>query len=295
MLSGAGDVGVVLDIVMDILRRIVDGHAPELAVCSSLLSPLHASVSAYVVADPLARSARVTLAPPDLGRLAIEALRSGLAPFVPALLKRVTRDPRPVAATCAALATTPGGLGGATLLRERLGCRAVAEVPLHEVEPDRSSGPRPLVRLVAVAGTSGFDERDLALLDHLRGPLSLLVGLQGSSHGADPPGTDTGSPAHEVPLTPPTSAASAVGQDQVLTTREAQVLALVAEGLLARTVASRLEVSPRTVHKHLGNAYQKLGVHDRLLAVRQAQVRGLIPGGQVDPVPADGRSMVLRW
>ncbi len=62
-----------------------------------------------------------------------------------------------------------------------------------------------------------------------------------------------------------------------LTVRESQVLRLLSEGLLARSIAQRLDVSERTVHKHLGNLYRKLDAHDRLLAVRRAESLGLIP------------------
>ena len=55
-----------------------------------------------------------------------------------------------------------------------------------------------------------------------------------------------------------------------------ETLALLAEGLLATSIASRLRLSPRTVHKHLGNIYRKLGVHDRLVAVSLARLHGLV-------------------
>ena len=61
-----------------------------------------------------------------------------------------------------------------------------------------------------------------------------------------------------------------------LTARELEVLELLAQGLLATSIASRLSLSPRTVHKHLGNIYDKLGVHDRLVAVSLARGRGLV-------------------
>lgn len=64
---------------------------------------------------------------------------------------------------------------------------------------------------------------------------------------------------------------------QRLTDRESQVLLLLSEGLLARSIAQRLDVSERTVHKHLGNLYRKLDAHDRLLAVRRGESLGLIP------------------
>ncbi|NGO48994.1 helix-turn-helix transcriptional regulator [Streptomyces sp. YC419] len=52
---------------------------------------------------------------------------------------------------------------------------------------------------------------------------------------------------------------------------------MLSEGLLAQSIASRLSVSPRTVHKHLGSLYRKLNAHDRLVAVNRAQAIGLLP------------------
>lgn len=62
-----------------------------------------------------------------------------------------------------------------------------------------------------------------------------------------------------------------------MTDRELEVLRLLAEGRLATSIAIRLSLSPRTVHKHLGNIYRKLGVHDRLVAVSLARIKGLLP------------------
>lgn len=75
--------------------------------------------------------------------------------------------------------------------------------------------------------------------------------------------------------------------DFSMTGRELQVLALLADGLLATSIASRLSLSPRTVHKHLGNIYRKLGVHDRLVAVGIARARGLL-----GPAPMTGPAMI---
>jgi LuxR family transcriptional regulator, maltose regulon positive regulatory protein len=61
-----------------------------------------------------------------------------------------------------------------------------------------------------------------------------------------------------------------------LTTREAEVLALVAEGLSNRAIAERLVVSEHTVHRHLANIYQGLGVSSRAQAVAVAVDRGLL-------------------
>jgi RNA polymerase sigma factor (sigma-70 family) len=53
-----------------------------------------------------------------------------------------------------------------------------------------------------------------------------------------------------------------------LTSREREVLDLVADGLTNGEVAQRLWISPGTVRRHLENAYAKLSVRTRTGAVR---------------------------
>jgi DNA-binding CsgD family transcriptional regulator len=48
-----------------------------------------------------------------------------------------------------------------------------------------------------------------------------------------------------------------------LTAREAEVLALVAEGLTNKEIAGRLRLSPRTVEKHLEALLRKTGTRSR--------------------------------
>lgn len=67
------------------------------------------------------------------------------------------------------------------------------------------------------------------------------------------------------------------GDGPTLTGREAAVLQLLTDGLTAQSIAFRLGISPRTVHKHLEHLYAKLGVRDRLQAVVVAQRLGLLP------------------
>ena len=59
----------------------------------------------------------------------------------------------------------------------------------------------------------------------------------------------------------------AAAAPEALTTREQDVLELVARGLTSRAVAHRFEISERTVHKHLERIYRKTGCRDRLSAV----------------------------
>ena len=51
-----------------------------------------------------------------------------------------------------------------------------------------------------------------------------------------------------------------------LTSRERQILALVAEGLNNKTIASRLGIAEKTVKSHLTNAFAAIGVSDRTQA-----------------------------
>lgn len=73
-------------------------------------------------------------------------------------------------------------------------------------------------------------------------------------------------------------AQSRVGADapEGLTTREVEVLALVAEGLTDAEVAEQLVVSIRTVHAHLRSIYRKLDVRTRSAATRYAVQHDLV-------------------
>jgi DNA-binding CsgD family transcriptional regulator/Tfp pilus assembly protein PilF len=62
----------------------------------------------------------------------------------------------------------------------------------------------------------------------------------------------------------------------LLSDREIEVLRLVADGLTDGQVALKLHISPRTVGRHLGSIYKKLGVPSRAAAARKAVERGLI-------------------
>jgi DNA-binding CsgD family transcriptional regulator len=66
------------------------------------------------------------------------------------------------------------------------------------------------------------------------------------------------------------------GASTPLTQRETAIMALLADGLTSESIARRLGISPRTVHKHLEHVYRKLEVNDRLIAVRRAQTLGIV-------------------
>jgi DNA-binding NarL/FixJ family response regulator len=69
------------------------------------------------------------------------------------------------------------------------------------------------------------------------------------------------------------------GEPANLSAREVEVLEHAARGFTVGQIARRLELSPRTVETHLGNAYRKLGVGNRVQALARASELGLIQIG----------------
>jgi DNA-binding NarL/FixJ family response regulator len=64
--------------------------------------------------------------------------------------------------------------------------------------------------------------------------------------------------------------------EEPLTPREIEVLALLAEGLPNKAIASRLDISDQTVKFHVASIYGKLGAANRTDAVRRAVRQGLV-------------------
>jgi len=62
-----------------------------------------------------------------------------------------------------------------------------------------------------------------------------------------------------------------------LSSREREVLGLVAEGLPNKLIARRLEISEKTVKAHLTSVFQRIGVSDRTQAALWAQRHGIGP------------------
>ena len=61
-----------------------------------------------------------------------------------------------------------------------------------------------------------------------------------------------------------------------LTRREIDVLKLLAEGLFNKEIASRLNISERTVKNHVSNIFKKISVSDRTQAAVFAIKNNLI-------------------
>jgi LuxR family maltose regulon positive regulatory protein len=76
---------------------------------------------------------------------------------------------------------------------------------------------------------------------------------------------------------PSRAVAAAISLAEPLSSRELEVLDLIAAGLTNQQIAARLYVSLHTVKSHARNIYAKLGVSSRTQAVARGRVLGLLP------------------
>ena len=98
----------------------------------------------------------------------------------------------------------------------------------------------------------------------------------GASSG---PGTGTGPGAGsgQIPGLAPDQAGRTGAPPDGLTSREAEVLTLLASGLSNTEIAQRLFLSNATVKTHINRIFAKTGARDRAQAVRYAYQHGLAP------------------
>ncbi|MCK0114154.1 LuxR C-terminal-related transcriptional regulator [Ornithinimicrobium sp. F0845] len=141
------------------------------------------------------------------------------------------------------------------------GIDQIATLPVH-------AGADAVLFVVGRAGPD-FTDDDLALLRAVQpvvAGLGLLLRFPLSEPSAEPAGA--------VP--------TGDGTGPSLTEREVEVLELLSHGYKAAVIARKAGCSTRTVHRHLGHIYDKLGVSDRLSAVNQAHQLGVIAYDTVD-------------
>lgn len=119
------------------------------------------------------------------------------------------------------------------------------------------------------AGASGFLGKDV-------GPEELLRSIRAVAAGdalLSPTATRALIARY---LARPESRLSAAESLEVLTAREREVVAMVAEGLSNEEIADRMYVSPLTVRTHVQRAMSKLGVQNRAQLVVLAFQSGLV-------------------
>ncbi|MFF2556435.1 response regulator [Nocardia sp. NPDC058058] len=119
------------------------------------------------------------------------------------------------------------------------------------------------------AGASGFLGKDV-------GPEELLRSIRAVAAGdalLSPTATRTLIARY---LARPESRVSAAESLEVLTAREREVVAMVAEGLSNEEIAEKMYVSPLTVRTHVQRAMSKVGVQNRAQLVVIAFQSGLV-------------------
>jgi DNA-binding CsgD family transcriptional regulator len=172
------------------------------------------------------------------------------------------QDPFPARPQGVARRVAPVGV--ACRFSDILSLRQFRRLDLH-AEICRPLGINHVMKLFFEVGETGagyivldsqrhaFSDRDRAVLDVLAPHLALI--RRRCRILADP--------------SLETSAATAP-----LSSRERQVLRLVASGMTNREIAGCLFIAPGTVRKHLDNIYEKLGVRSRAQAVAVTAVHG---------------------
>ncbi len=237
----------VLQLVSRLLEEADDGRSPQQLLCLGVAKSLDAPAAAYVRLERDTQVCTLTCWPHSVDVLRLKTAIRRMPAALSVLFARIVQERRPSCVSADADAKTWPGSAADVALREILGCRDVAQIPL------RVSATQ--LRMLALAREETFSPGEM---DFLRVAQRPLVAIDRMLNAAD---------SHEPELP----------SRLTLTQRELEVLQLLADGLLAQTIAARLSVSTRTVHKHLGSVYRKLDAHDRLLAVRRARAIGLLP------------------
>ena len=126
--------------------------------------------------------------------------------------------------------------------------------------------------------TKDADRTDIARALHAAaGGLTVLdPRVQATLLAATATSTATAAPpAPAVPAEPTGTAAPAAALPDGLTSREAEILALIAQGLNNPEIAARLVLSSHTVKTHINRIFAKTGSRDRAAAIGYARLHHL--------------------
>ena len=157
------------------------------------------------------------------------------------------------------------------LSRERFHCLGVysefyRQVPVeHQIAVGLPPADGRIIGIALNRGRGDFSEDDRDLLAVLRAPLVRATSRARSRHRAREALTEPGD-----------------SRLAGLTSRELQLLELVAMGRTNTAIARTLEISPRTVAHHLDNIYRKLDVSGRAAAVYRAVTEGMVTSRNSD-------------
>lgn len=239
----AGDYHRVLDLVAEALRCVGPGF-PDATTTGFLRDAFQTDFAGVGQIDFLGTASRPWAGSPDPLPWSPDGFHEYAVSHPLALTYRHTGEPVPLRLSDVTSArTAPPAPGGTSMSR-------LLTIPLAVT-------PGQLCAVALLRGGRDFTTRDLQMAYQLQPVLSGIYALR-DRQAKQSPGhahQDTGIR---------------------LTMRELAVLNLMADGLIAAAVARRLNISPRTVNKHIEHIYKKLGTHDRATTALRAGTLGLL-------------------
>ncbi len=149
-----------------------------------------------------------------------------------------------------------------------------ADIPRLALGPDVAANP-PAVVILGDALPRGWALRAVragarAVLPRTASADAIVAAIEAAAAGL------VVLPADALVGAPQATAAGGTVAPTALTAREAQILALLAEGLVNKEIAARLGISRHTVKTHLAALFHKLGVTTRAEAVAAGARAGVI-------------------
>ena len=130
------------------------------------------------------------------------------------------------------------------------------------------------MRRIAIVAAS--EELRAALAAALRANPAFEVVTVAATEGDADVAADVVLVARERDDAPPRATRRDTAHGAVLSNREREILALLADGLGNKQIAARLGISPNTVKTHLEMLFDKLGVSSRAEAVATGMRHGLL-------------------
>ncbi len=191
--------------------------------------------------------------------------------FVDALAMALRARDHDVAATCSDLQALPGVLRQARPDLCVMGVQYDGRVRLETLETMRASVPG-----ISVLVLTGWATEDVWRLYESR-TVDALVSKSVDIRRVDLAVRRAVAGEHFVEgFARPVPAVSGQPDNEPLTAREREVIALLVDGVSTALMAESLGVSTNTVRSHVQNVLRKLGVHHRSKAAHRAVELGLV-------------------